>query len=132
MAVSSGTRHGAAPPWTRLPAIAAYYAQALAQGYENTVRYRKSGALPDDQVVDLYFQDFIQHPVGSVRRAYRHFGLELSDAAATAMQSFLDENPADKHGRHLYRFADIGMDQHEARKLFRGYQQYFDIPDEPV
>jgi len=67
-----------------------------------------------------------------VQRAYEHFGLELSDAAAGAMRSFLDDNPADKHGTHQYSFADVGMDLAEVRELFRGYQSYFDIPSEPV
>jgi hypothetical protein len=115
-----------------LPDVARYYAMALAQGYDNTVAYRKSGRLPEGQVVDLYFQDFIRDQVGTVRRAYEHFGLELSDAAAKAMQAFLDQNPADKHGRHLYSFADIGMDEGQVRKLFRNYQAHFDIPSEAV
>lgn len=115
-----------------LPRIAAYYARALAQAYDNTVAYRRSGRLPESQVVDLYFRDFMRDQVGTVQRAYAHFGLELSDGAARAMQAFLDENPADKHGRHLYRFEDIGMDEREVRGMFEGYQRYFDIPTEPV
>jgi hypothetical protein len=70
--------------------------------------------------------------VGTVRRAYEHFGLDLTDEAAAAMQSFLDENPADKHGRHLYQFESIGMDEQEVRAMFENYQSYFEIPSEPV
>jgi hypothetical protein len=113
-----------------LPDVARYYAMALAQAYDNTLAYRKSGRLPESQVVDLYFQDFIRDQVGTVRRAYEHFGLELPDEAAKAMQAFLDENPADKHGRHRYGFADIGLDEDEARERFHAYQTYFDIPNE--
>jgi hypothetical protein len=112
--------------------VAEYYAWALAKGYDNTVAYRRSGALPESQVVDLYFHDFIRDPVGTVRRAYEHFGLELSDGAATAMQRFLDDNPSDKHGKHLYRFADVGMDEQQVRAMFHGYQRAFDIPSEPL
>ncbi len=115
-----------------LPRVSEYYAKALAQAYDNTVAYRKSGRLPEEQVVDLYFQDFIKDQIGTVRRAYEHFGLELSERAASAMQSFLDTNPADKHGRHLYSFADTEMDEGEVRKLFHNYQTYFDIPSEPL
>ena len=43
--------------------------------------------------------------------------LELSDAAATAMQSFLDDNPSDKHGTHLYSFGDVGMDEKQIRAM---------------
>jgi hypothetical protein len=115
-----------------LPEVAEYYAVALAKGFDNTVAYRKSGQLPEAQVVDLYFQGFIKDEVGTVRRAYEHFGLELSEEAAGAMQSFLDDNAADKHGKHSYSLADTEMDEQELRKLFHGYQSYFDIPSEAV
>ncbi len=115
-----------------LPRTAEYYAQALVKAFDNTIEYRRSGRLPESQVVDLYFKDFIKDQVGTVRRAYEHFGLDLSDAAASAMQSFLDDNPADKHGEHYYQFADIEMDEQKVRDLFHDYQSYFDVPVEPV
>jgi len=115
-----------------LPEIATYYADALARGYDATVTYRQSGRLPAEQVVDLYFTDFIGDQVGTVRSAYEHFGLQLPHSTARAMQSFLEENPADKHGKHQYSLADTGMDEASLRDLFGNYQSYFDIPREHV
>jgi hypothetical protein len=128
----TATLHSLSSDRVNLPKIAAYYAGQLAQGYNNTVAYRKSGMLPDSQVVDLYFRDFIGDQVGTVRRAYQHFGLELPDTAAQAMQLFLDENPADKHGKHQYSFADTGLDEGKVREMFSEYQAYFDVPHEAV
>ena len=82
--------------------------------------------------MDLYFSDFMADQVGTVRRAYQHFGMDLPEHAAQAMQSFLDENPADKFGKHLYALADTGMDEDYLRGLFSGYESYFDIPREAV
>ncbi|MCR9105958.1 MAG: sulfotransferase [Gammaproteobacteria bacterium] len=113
-----------------LPTVAAHYATALAGGYDKTVAYRQSGKLPDAQVVDLYFRDFMQDQVGTVRRAYDHFGLALSDAAATSMQRFLDDNPADKHGKHLYELAATQLDLEHLRELFSNYEAHFNIPRE--
>lgn len=115
-----------------MKAIAAHYAESLARGYDNTVRYRRSGAIPDAQVVDLYFRDFMQDQVGTVRRAYEHFGLNLDDATARRMQAFLDDNPADKFGKHLYHLADTGLDLDALRAMFANYESYFDIPREPI
>lgn len=112
--------------------IAVYYAEALAQGYNNTVAYRKSGKLPPEQVVDLYFMDFMKDQIGTVRSAYQHFDMELAATTATAMQGFLDDNPADKFGRHLYQLTDTGMDEDYLRGLFSNYESYFDIPREAV
>ncbi|MCB1844981.1 MAG: sulfotransferase, partial [Halioglobus sp.] len=111
-------------------AIAAHYARGLAAGYDNTVAYRRSGAIPEAQVVDLYFNDFMRDQVGTVRRAYAHFGLSLSEAAARRMQSFLDDNPADKHGKHLYHLADSGLELADLRKRFDTYARFFNIPRE--
>jgi hypothetical protein len=115
-----------------LPDVAEYYATALGKAFDNTMAYRRSGKLPESQVVDLYFQDFIKDQVGTVRRAYEHFDLKLSDQAAGAMQSFLDDNPADKHGSHFYNFADTEMDEGDIRKRFQEYVDYFDVPEEAV
>ncbi len=123
---------GMASDHPNLRKVTQYYAQALAQGYNNTVAYRKSGLLPESQVVDLYFRDFMADQVGTVRRAYEHFGLELSDSAASAMQTFLDNNPADKHGKHLYSLANTGMDETELRALFTDYEAYFNVPREAL
>lgn len=126
----AATLHGLASDHVDLPAIANYYAQALARGYNNTVAYRKSGKLADEQVIDVYFQDFRGDQVGTLRRAYQHFGFELQDSAAAAMQSFLAKNPADKHGRHVYSLDDTRLDERRVRGLFSDYQSYFNIPNE--
>ncbi len=115
-----------------LPDVAEYYATALGKAFDNTMAYRRSGKLSESQVMDLYFQDFIKDQVGTVRRAYEHFDLKLSDQAAGAMQSFLDDNPADKHGSHFYNFADTEMDEGDIRKRFHEYVDYFDVPEEAV
>tara|TARA_R110002049_G_scaffold110858_2_gene259972 strand:+ start:1904 stop:3142 length:1239 start_codon:yes stop_codon:yes gene_type:complete len=112
--------------------VTRYYATALAQGYNNTVAYRKSGLLPESQVVDLYFRDFMSDQIGTVRRAYDHFGLSLSDSAAASMQAFLDDNPANKHGKHVYSLANTGMQEDELRALFTDYEAYFNVPREPL
>jgi len=115
-----------------LPRVAQYYAKGLAQGYNNTVAYRKSGRLPESQVVDLYFRDFMQDQVGTVRRAYQHFDMELSTNAAGRMQQFLDENPADKFGKHLYQLSETGLDIEALRTMFQGYEDHFNIPREEI
>ncbi len=109
-----------------------HFAHALAQGYRNTVAYRQSGRISAGQVIDLYFRDFLTDQVGTVRRAYDHFGLSLPDSAARAMQAFLDDNPADKHGKHSYSLANTGMSEAELRSLFTEYETYFNVPRESL
>ncbi len=110
--------------------IAEHYAAGLAQGYDNTVAYRRSGGIPPAQVVDLYFGDFVRDQVGTVQRAYAHFGEQLSAEAAQRMRAFLAENPADKHGKHTYKLADTGLELDYLRGIFANYEDYFAIPRE--
>lgn len=124
--------HGLASDHPNQHRIATYYAEGLAQGYNNTVDYRKTGKLPDSQVIDLYFKDFMADQVGTIRRAYEHFDLELSNEATVAMQGFLNDNPADKHGKHLYSLANTGIDEGALRGLFSDYESYFDVPRETL
>jgi len=126
----AATLQGLASDHADLTRVAAHYARGLAHGYNNTVAYRKSGKLPASQVVDLYFKDFMADQVGTVRRAYSHFDMELSAEVATGMQSFLDDNPADKFGKHLYQLADTGLNMPQLRELFQTYESYFDVPRE--
>lgn len=115
-----------------MAAVSRHYAEGLARGYNNTVAYRRRGGIPEAQIVDLYFRDFMQDQVGTVRRAYGHFGLDLSQQAALRMQTFLDENPADKHGKHLYQLADTGLDLDYLREIFSDYEAFFGIPREQI
>ncbi len=110
--------------------IARHYARWLATGFQHTIDLRNSGELPAKQIVDIHFRDFVTDQVGAVRRAYEHFGLQLNEDVAAAMQAFLDDNPADKHGKHSYHFSDTGLDLDEIRELYRPYQEYFGIMPE--
>jgi hypothetical protein len=112
--------------------IARNYARGLALGYKKAMDFRRSGQLPPGQVYDLYFKDFMSDQVGAVRSAYEHFGLELSDHAASAIQGFIDDHPHDKHGKHSYSLADVGMEETELREMFRDYREFFQIPEESI
>ena len=59
-----------------------------------------------------------------------HLDAEFIESGAESIP--LDDNAADKHGKHSYSLADTEMDEQELRKLFHGYQSYFDIPSESV
>ena len=63
---------------------------------------------------------------------YERLGLELDDVAEEHMRVFLAANPQDKHGGHRYTFAETGLDEGALRERVRRYQEYFDVPSEPL
>ena len=79
---------------------------------------------------DVGYPELIRDPMGVVRRIYRYFDRELSPEAETAMRSFVDRNPKDKKGAHLYSLEEFGLDPVTERMNFRGYTDYFDIAPE--
>ena len=82
------------------------------------------------QFFDLHLREVLGDPIGSVRRVYDHFGLELTDAAEQRMRRWLDENPRGKYGEHVYRAEDFGLTDDMIAARFGAYMQHFGIQRE--
>lgn len=80
------------------------------------------------QFFDAYFEDTLADPIGLLRKAYAHFGLELRDEAKSQMQAFLAANPRGSRGAHRYELADFDLDLGEIRQRFADYCREFDVP----
>jgi len=96
---------------------------------------RDSGKLPENQIADIGYRDLIRDPIGTLRRLYEEWELDLSADALRAMQEYVDARHANRSegeggGDHHYSFDDTGLDLAEHRALVRDYQQRFDVPSE--
>jgi hypothetical protein len=96
---------------------------AWAWGLERTLSVR--GALPDDRVVDVRFEDTLGDPVGTVRSVYEHLGLPLTGEVERGVRAYLAANPRDKHGRHTYRLEDYGLTEADCDAAFAAYRDRF-------
>ncbi|MGB5349552.1 MAG: sulfotransferase [Polyangiales bacterium] len=79
------------------------------------------------QFFDAQFEDTLRDPVGLLRRAYGHFGLEFTDAARDRMAAFLAAHPRGSRGVHRYTPADFELDLGEIRERFAEYCCEFDV-----
>jgi len=86
--------------------------------------------LPEDQVLDIRFHEYMADQISMVERVYEFVGQPLTDEAVKAIRSFKDANPKGKHGRVLYRLEDFGLDPDERRKALYFYRDFFNIPEE--
>jgi hypothetical protein len=111
---------------------AAEFAEYVLDGLDRSVTAREDGTVSADRVVDLHFGAFMADPFATIHRVYERLGLELSTESETRMHAFLEQHPPDRHGTHRYSFADTGLDAGELRERARRYQEYFDVPSEPV
>lgn len=110
---------------------AAQSREQIVAGLEHAMTMRDSGVLPEDQVVDVHFRDFMRDPFATIRKLYGRLGRELSPIAEQRMREHLAAHPGD-HGGNRYRWADTGLDESAVREQVRAYQQRYDVPDEPL
>ena len=73
------------------------------------------------QFFDMDYFDLIADPVATVETIYRHFGIEMTDDARTAMQA---SHEASKQGprapKHTYSLTDYGLTEEQVRQRFEG------------
>lgn len=94
-------------------------------GLQRTMEVRDR--LPADRVVDVHYTDTVDDPVGTVRRVYEHFGLDLTPAVESGVRDYLAENPRDKHGSHRYTLEEFGLDRDEVDAAFAPYRARFGV-----
>ena len=81
----------------------------------------------EDQIIDLKFDDFVKDQIGVVKKIYDRFDMHLSDEALAKFKYFLDLNPKDKKGVHVYTLEDFGLTEEE---INRQYAHYIDFMNE--
>jgi hypothetical protein len=86
--------------------------------------------IPDGQIFDMRFHEFMADDVAMVERIYAFAGQPTSDRPRRAMREYMAANPRGKHGSVAYCLEDFGIDPVERRRTLRFYQERFGIPDD--
>ncbi len=79
------------------------------------------------QFYDLYFDDFVGDPVGSVERIYQYFGIDWTSECEAALQAHRSANPQEKHGKHAHSLEAIEVGREAMLERFANYISHFDI-----
>jgi hypothetical protein len=95
------------------------------------MKLRDSGVVPDGQIVDVQFADFIRDPFATIRDLYTRLGRELSDVAEQRMRAHLVAHPGDG-GASRYTWADTGLDAAAVREQVSAYQERYGVPSEAL
>ena len=116
-----------------VPRAAEQYSEDILLGLDRSVAARVDGTVPPDQVVDVQFAEFMADPFTTIGTIYSRLGLTFTAEAEAAMRAFLATHPGDGGGGgSRYTFADTGLDADVLRERSRAYQEYFDVPSEPI
>jgi len=117
---------------TSIPEAAADFAEDILDGLDRSVTARENGTVDKERVVDVQFAEFMAEPFATIGTIYDKLGLELTAETEQRMRAFLAAHPADKYGKHTYTFSATGLDEGALRARARRYQEYFDVPSEPL
>lgn len=113
--------------------LAAQYGEDIMSGLDRALAQRRDGLFPEDQVIDVRYQDFRTDLLGTVATIYDRLGLELTDEAAARQKAFLDAHPGDAaNSLRRYTWEQTGLDEGEMRERASAYQEYFGIESEPL
>jgi len=88
--------------------------------------------LPDAQVMDVRFDEFMADQRSAVERVLNKAGHPLTAQARAAMEQYLREHERGRLGSIEYRLDDFGLDEAERRQALKFYQDRFQVPDEPA
>jgi hypothetical protein len=72
---------------------------------------------------DVHFHDLVADPLGTAAGAHARLGLPFPPAAESAMRAYAALNPRGKHGEHLYRLEDFGLERAGVHAEFRFYTE---------
>lgn len=92
-------------------------------GVKCMIDYRKAN--PDLPIYDMRFKDLVKSPVETVRAVYEHFGWQFTDAAASGIVKWLEDNPVDKHGKRSYSLEEFGLDENKIHAVFAEYCELY-------
>lgn len=81
----------------------------------------------EDRVIDVHYADLLDNPMDTMKRLYAALGDEFTSEAEAGMQSWLDDNPQNKFGKHEYKLAQYGLSKEKVKPLFERYLARYDI-----
>ncbi|HVH17712.1 MAG TPA: sulfotransferase, partial [Myxococcota bacterium] len=83
--------------------------------------------LPDERrrFTDIRFRTTISDPLGQVQRVYEAGGVDLDDAARSAMHAWIARDAQEKLPQHRYAAGDFGLSEDGIRAAFAEYTDRF-------
>lgn len=111
--------HRSATGAVDMPWIAENYAW---QAVEHANRIMDSrDRLGENRIIDVHYADLINDPIGAMRALYATLGDDFTAAAEAGMQTWVNDNPQDKFGKHEYKLAQYGLSVEKLAPQFERY-----------
>jgi hypothetical protein len=103
---------------------------ASAALFQQEIDDRASGALPDEQFIDVHFSDIVRDPVATIGTLYDQLGWDYPESTRDAIATYAREKPKGARGVHHYTPESTGLDPEVESERFRFYMDHYGIPRE--
>ena len=90
----------------------------LAQWAISSMDARDSGVAT---VHDVFYDQLVADPIGTVKRIYDQFNLEWTETFETRLHAYVSAHPQGQHGKHVYSGSDFGLRDEETAERFGLY-----------
>jgi Sulfotransferase family len=84
-------------------------------------------SLGEERMIDVHYADMMRDPIGTIRTLYGALGDDFTPEIEAAMQSWLDDNPQSKFGKHEYKLEQFGLSVEGLTPRFERYLSRYDI-----
>lgn len=86
----------------------------------------------EDRVIDVHYADLMNDPISAMRKLYTSLGDDFTEAAESGMQTWLDDNPQNKFGKHEYNLEKFGLSVEKVKPAFERYLSRYDVEPEGI
>lgn len=80
-----------------------------------------------DLVHDVWYDEIVADPTGTVCKIYERFGIDLSDTYQTRLTTYIQEHPRAKHGPHKYALDEYSVSESHVRDRLAAYCERFHL-----
>ncbi|UCD98595.1 MAG: sulfotransferase [Chloroflexota bacterium] len=80
-----------------------------------------------DVIFDVYYDNLVSDPIGTVQGIYSHLDLPWPEDHETVLKDYIARNKKDKHGKHRYSPSDFGLEKAEVTERMKFYYDNFEI-----
>lgn len=84
-------------------------------------------AIPADNILDIHYEDFIDSNSAVVKQIIDYFKLPVSPSSKEAIQTYIDQHPANKHGSHDYKLEEFGLTEQKILDRFGTYIDTYNV-----
>lgn len=88
-------------------------------GQVRMMAYRKAN--PGIPIHDMRYKDLAADPVAAVKDVYAFAGIDFTPRTEAGVRGWLADNPAGKHGKHVYSLDDYGLSETQVREVYADY-----------